>query len=649
MKKLILLLIVGYSISTEAQTKQVKSYTTDKELGAWVIDMNFKAGGFKQTMDIANTTPNYLNGININTGNAAFEKGKAIGGDIQIGYFFGKGRHWGLGTGLLYLRESGDVTLKNYHAEYQATDNNGYIFRQVVTANDITEHIKSDNFNIPLVLKYKNRFSKHWGIAIEGGALFNIKASNSYATNASFDYEAIYKFTANDVTNTPIYETSLIPDAKDFLITKSQFIKNNPQGSVAAYFDTKRNAGYKVGLDITPDSKTGKTNYDKGSIGFIIQPSFNYFFSDHVALNVGGYFLTQTFKNSNTGTYTTTNKMGDYNSVVNSASTIHTQSYGGNIGLRFFLGKKSKPMVITNTDINSPSTCGLCDGSFVLHGLEAGKQVNVQYIVNDVASPVNYSAVVSPQGTVVVSGLCAGNYDDIEAKIGNKTAKSADVTLTDPMLNISSEVTLVSAANSCDGAITLRGLKAGQKATVSYTFNGKMQPTYSTTVSHDNSVVLSRLCEGRYADIVVTSNKCKGTADPSNFVLNAPAKIATPAAVPVVTNPDDLQSVLFDFDTYNIKPESYKLLDAAYAALENDKDMYIVIDGNTDAVGTETYNQELSEKRSQAVKDYLVNKGINGDRIEMHASGENQPVASNSTDNGRRLNRRTAMVLKIKR
>ena len=146
MKKLFFLLIAGHaSLSAIGQNNASKPYTADKDLSRWVLDVNLLGGGFNQKMDMAATAPNYLNGISVNTGNAGAKSGGTIGGDLQLGYFFDKARHWGIGTGLLYLREHGDVTLDNFHAEYQSVDNNGYTFRQVVTANPITEEVRMDN------------------------------------------------------------------------------------------------------------------------------------------------------------------------------------------------------------------------------------------------------------------------------------------------------------------------------------------------------------------------------------------------------------------------------------------------------------------------------------------------------------------------
>ena len=66
----------------------------------------------------------------------------------------------------------------------------------------------------------------------------------------------------------------------------------------------------------------------------------------------------------------------------------------------------------------------------------------------------------------------------------------------------------------------------------------------------------------------------------------------------------------------------------------------IVAIGHTDSVGSDKYNQKLSERRAQAVKDYMVSKGVAADRIQIKGEGESQPIADNKTKEGRAKNRR---------
>ena len=650
MKKIVFLLIAGhYSLSAIGQEAALKTYSTDKDLSPWVLDVNLLGGAFNQKMDMANTAPNYLNGVNINTGKVGFKNGGAFGGDLQLVYLFGKNKHWGLGTGVLYLREWGNVTLDNFHAEYQSVDNNGFTFRQVVTANSINEQVKIDNFNIPLVLKYKNRMSKHWGFTADAGVLFNVKMKNEYSTNASFDYEAIYKFvTDENGIVTPVYDNASIPGATDFLITKNHYTKNNPAGNVKDYFDTKRAAGYNVGLGVSPTQKEGTTSYATGSVGFLLQPSVNYFFSDRVALNVGAYYIYQPFKNEGTSTYTMTGKPGEYSSVMNAASTIKTQSFGGNLGLRFFLGKNEAGINITNTTQYDPSACGACDGSFALQGLKAGETATVSYKVNGANTATTSTALVNGEGTATVQNLCAGSYSDIKATIGNKSANSKPVNLIDPKLVLGRvESENPTSAGACDGTISMYGLRAGQQATVTYTIDG-VKSSYSNTVSADNSIKLSGLCGGTITAVSVESNKCVAQlTNPAKIVLVTPKAVVKP--VVVVEDEDTMTQILFDFNTATIRPSSYVIIDRVFAQLKEDKDAYVVIDGNTDEVGTDEYNQKLSERRAAVVRTYLLNKGISSGRIEHHANGEREPVATNQSVEGRSKNRRAELLIRIKK
>lgn len=639
----------GTILPAAAQTQTARKYTTDKDLSRWVIDLNVFGGGYTQKMDVANTAPNYLNGINLTTGTTGFKNGKAIGGDVQLGFFFGKNRHWGLGTGLLYMRASGDVTLDKFRAEYQSVDNNGFIFRQVVSTNGVTEQIKADNFSIPLVLKYKNRMSKHWGFAAEAGALFNLSMKNNYTTNASFDYEAIYKFTKNgDGTATPIYETAPVPADNDFLITRSHYVKNNPNGNVQDYFNTKQSQGYNVGLGVMPNSKTGTAAYKSGSVGFMFQPSVNYFFSDHVALNVGAYYIYQPFSGKGSdNNYMMTNKTGEYNSVMNSAATVQTQSYGANVGLRFFLGNKA-PAKIVAADQSNPTKCGLCDAAITLHGAHSGAPTTVVYNINGAKDATSYSGVAATDGSIKVPGLCSGVYTGVKLSTDKKKVKGQDITIVDPPLRVTLKSTNATAKGTCDGSLTISGLNAGQNATVTYMLNGTPQATYTAIVAQDNSVTVSGLCEGTYTSIQVASSQCAATVSTpaGGLSVTAPAPPPPPAEPqPQAEAVDMLTPILFNFNSAVIHSGSYPFIDEAVKELKDDKNTVIIVDGHTDAIGTHEYNQKLSEGRAGAVKTYLKKKGIDPKRIKTNAHGETAPAAPNDSDEGRSKNRRAEMHL----
>lgn len=97
---------------------------------------------------------------------------------------------------------------------------------------------------------------------------------------------------------------------------------------------------------------------------------------------------------------------------------------------------------------------------------------------------------------------------------------------------------------------------------------------------------------------------------------------------------------LFDFDKSVIKPEAKAKLDDLVSKLAGVNLEVIVAVGHTDWIGTEAYNLALSKRRSDAIKQYLVSKGIEANRIYTEGKGESQPVADNRTAEGRAKNRR---------
>ena len=102
-----------------------------------------------------------------------------------------------------------------------------------------------------------------------------------------------------------------------------------------------------------------------------------------------------------------------------------------------------------------------------------------------------------------------------------------------------------------------------------------------------------------------------------------------------------LRNIYFDFDKATFKTESYTELNKLEAMMSQNQNIVMEIGGHTDAVGTKEYNKYLSLKRAQAVKDYLVKKGINTQRIKTVGHGKSKPLASNDDERGgRELNRR---------
>ena len=140
---------------------------------------------------------------------------------------------------------------------------------------------------------------------------------------------------------------------------------------------------------------------------------------------------------------------------------------------------------------------------------------------------------------------------------------------------------------------------------------------------------------------------CDGAIAP--VVVPPPAPVAPRAAAPappppppptVATKVTYAADAFFDFDKSVLKPEGKAKLDDLVGKIKGINLEVIIAVGHTDSVGSDSYNQKLSVRRSESVKAYLVSKGIEKNRVYTEGKGEKQPVADNKTAEGRAKNRR---------
>ena len=655
MRRLLFLLISAGALSATAQTTgnmpaKMSCSHDDGHLPKWVVDLNVLGGALNQKLTIANSTGNYLNGVNVNQGTLKHAIGSSVGFDLQGGYFFGKKGHWGVGTGIMYLAQAATVQLDNFHAEFQAVDADGNIYRRVVSPNQpVQEKLKISNFNIPLLLKYKNRFSEQWGFTADVGLLLNFQMKNKYTSNASFDYEAIYKYSANPGGVPTVYDNAPTPGTTDFLITRAAFLATDQNGDVNAFFTQQAGLRRDVGLSVKPTSKTGAVSYKAGgSGGIFLQPSLNYFLSDNVALNLGVYYLYQAPKHNAESGYALTKNMGDYSSVLNNVTKVQSQSYGLNVGLRVFLGATHKTLNITQ-EVNQPTNCGLTDGSIVLHGLPPAERVMMSYNLNGSVRPAT-AGMTDANGAIRITELGPGDYSEILVIDGRDKAMGTPVTLVNPVLVIASTRHLdCTAHDKCDGTITFTGLNKNKYVTLDYDFNGVPQPPNAQMVQlvgEDGTVTIRHLCPGVYTHIAAKMNSCIAHT-PDITITAPPAPPASPSVYETIDTSILSSSIYFDPGKKTITKATRPTVEYAAQKLIEHKDADIVVNGYADNSGKADKNMELSVKRAEAVRDELIKMGVNASQIRVEGKGTSDPIGDNKTPAGRAKNRRAVLTLDI--
>lgn len=136
-------------------------------------------------------------------------------------------------------------------------------------------------------------------------------------------------------------------------------------------------------------------------------------------------------------------------------------------------------------------------------------------------------------------------------------------------------------------------------------------------------------------------DQCPGTAAGTRVdATGCPLPVTQVASIKLKVN--------FDFDSTKVKEMYFNDISELAEFLKRFNDLQVDVEGHTDSVGPENYNQQLSQRRAQAVVDLLVNQhGISADRLEAVGYGEARPVASNDTSEGRAANRRVMATLEV--
>jgi OOP family OmpA-OmpF porin len=162
-------------------------------------------------------------------------------------------------------------------------------------------------------------------------------------------------------------------------------------------------------------------------------------------------------------------------------------------------------------------------------------------------------------------------------------------------------------------------------------------------------------CPGTPKGAPVDAVGCEFDSDGDGVVDSQDQCPGTPAGVKVdaIGCPPEivLEKVFFKFDSAELTPDSVAVLDEniargqAVRLLQNPA-VRIEVAGHTDSVGNDAYNQALSERRANTVRDFLISRGVAADRLTAKGYGETEPMADNGTEEGRALNRRVGLRIK---
>jgi outer membrane protein OmpA-like peptidoglycan-associated protein len=172
-------------------------------------------------------------------------------------------------------------------------------------------------------------------------------------------------------------------------------------------------------------------------------------------------------------------------------------------------------------------------------------------------------------------------------------------------------------------------------AVIHYTTDGtnptENSPVYTGAIPVDSTTTIKAMAEV--------------TGFPSSGVSNGAYRIAPRVAV----TPEKLEiaeKVQFETGRSVLLPGSATLLDAVARSLQDHPDVkHVVVEGHTDAQGGEAVNENLSQERAEAVRAYLIGKGVEPDRLEARGFGASRPIADNATAEGREMNRRVEFVV----
>jgi peptidoglycan-associated lipoprotein len=192
-------------------------------------------------------------------------------------------------------------------------------------------------------------------------------------------------------------------------------------------------------------------------------------------------------------------------------------------------------------------------------------------------------------------------------------------------------------------------VEVGKSSTVTAT----VQDSISCAVTYRWSAPSGSLAQPAERSTLWTAGQQDGSV-PVTVTVTCPSdnKTASDTVNIRVTRPPvrtyTFEDVYFDFDRYSLRPEATRVLDEAVSAMRENTTLRVEIEGHTCNIGTAEYNLALGDRRANAVREYLVSRGVSADRLRTVSYGEERPKYDNSREETRRLNRRAALVVNLR-
>jgi outer membrane protein OmpA-like peptidoglycan-associated protein len=179
--------------------------------------------------------------------------------------------------------------------------------------------------------------------------------------------------------------------------------------------------------------------------------------------------------------------------------------------------------------------------------------------------------------------------------------------------------------------------------------NGEFQLALPAGVKYDVVIETNRAVYAKNDTFLVdlTTLEIYEERDLTPYCIEKKDKVTVPIEKPQPKTIPILAPVYFDYDKYKLTAIAKAQLDSAFQILSAQKELRIELLGHTDAIGPDDYNQSLSENRLAAVEKYLIEKGLEQNRITSRiGKGKKAPIADNNTPEGRAVNRRVELMLK---